>query len=335
MDTEFLFGVVLLTICGCFGIIGNILLIFMFMRLDVKLTFHRLMILLAIYDTIFIGLCIIVFSFPAVSEAYISNGYHSCIAPTAIAFIQISLTGSIYCTVGISIERYLTVCHPFYMARKEWGAKRYFVPIILFSIIFNISRFFELQLNSLDNLDKNLMENQTTTSYTYQIELSPLRKNKYYYSVYIIGLNFAFNGLIPFVIVILLNGLLYKSFNSIWRETTSHSTCIQVLASNLALTRSNRAITNLAKSRLKFSELTLAKVSLIVVFVFVVCHSIRWIPNIYELIQRMCQNGTNIQWPYWVRLLEQISNFLTVLNSSVNFYIYYITHYEILLHNRS
>ena len=330
MDVEFLFGVVLLTICGCFGIIGNILLIFLFMKLDVKLTFHRLMILLAIYDTIFIGLCITVFSFPAVSEAYITNGYHSYIAPTAIAFIQISLTGSIYCTVGISIERYLTVCHPFYMARKEWGVKRYVVPIILFSIIFNISRFFELQLNSLDNLDKNLVENQTTPNYTYQIELSPLRQDKYYYSVYIIGLNFAFNGLIPFLIVIMLNGLLYKSFSSIWRETTSHSTCFQVLTS-----KKSCSITDLAKSRLKFSELTLAKVSLIVVFVFVVCHSLRWIPNTYELIQRMYPNGEHIEWPYWVKLLEQISHFLTVLNASVNFYIYYITHYEILLHNRS
>jgi hypothetical protein len=32
-------------------------------------------------------------------------------------------------------------------------------------------------------------------------------------------------------------------------------------------------------------NIMLAKVSLVIVFVFIVCHSIKWIPNIYELIQ--------------------------------------------------
>jgi hypothetical protein len=32
-------------------------------------------------------------------------------------------------------------------------------------------------------------------------------------------------------------------------------------------------------------NIILSKVSLAIVFVFIVCHSIKWIPNIYELLQ--------------------------------------------------
>ena len=46
--------------------------------------------------------------------------------------------------------------------------------------------------------------------YEYTNVLTPLRANPLYYSVYIIGLNFIFNGLLPFTLIISLNVLLYK-----------------------------------------------------------------------------------------------------------------------------
>ena len=33
------------------------------------------------------------------------------------------------------------------------------------------------------------------------------------------------------------------------------------------------------------ASLVMAQVSLAIVFVFIVCHSIKWIPNVYELLQ--------------------------------------------------
>ena len=82
----------------------------------------------------------------------------------------------------------------------------------------------------------------------------------------------------------------------------------------------------------------LAKVSIVIVVVFIACHSIKWIPNIYELIQRMKtemkeevkeeEEEKDVEWPLWIESVTQFSHFLTVLNSSVNFYIYFATHYE-------
>ena len=46
--------------------------------------------------------------------------------------------------------------------------------------------------------------------FQYEVELSMLRKNKYYYTIYIVGLNFVFNGILPFSLIIVMNALLYK-----------------------------------------------------------------------------------------------------------------------------
>ena len=84
------------------------------------------------------------------------------------------------------------------------------------------------------------------------------------------------------------------------------------------------------------------QVSLLIVVVFIICHSIRWIPNIWE----MKQAGTDkdkIRWPHWIHLLSQVrsssynlhlishwqsSHLLTVFSSSVNFYIYLAKHWR-------
>ena len=126
---------------------------------------------LAVYDTLYITLCALVFSIPEVFEDYRNNGNLLFVVPTALPIIQIALTGSVYCTVAISLERYLTVCHPFYLASKRWSAKRYIIPIIVFSLLYNASRFFELRTNC--NLS-NYQEIQNTTICHNQNEIKSL-----------------------------------------------------------------------------------------------------------------------------------------------------------------
>jgi hypothetical protein len=59
-------------------------------------------------------------------------------------FTQIALTGSIYSTLAITVERYLTVCHPFYTVSHRWSATHYVAPIVTFSFLYNLPKFFEL-----------------------------------------------------------------------------------------------------------------------------------------------------------------------------------------------
>ena len=76
----------------------------------------------------------------------------------------------------------------------------------------------------------------------------------------------------------------------------------------------------------KKNEIALAKVSLAIVLIFILCHSVRWIPNVYELVRIV--RGKKEDWPIWIESLTHISHFLTTLNSSVNFYIYCFKHFS-------
>ena len=59
-----------------------------------------------------------------------------------------------------------------------------------------------------------------------------------------------------------------------------------------------------------------------IALVFIICHGVRWIPNIYELIHSSHPDFDK-PWPPWIDSVSNISHFFITLNSSVNFYIYY------------
>ena len=53
---EYLFEVVLLSAAGAFGLVGNVAAVALFSRQGIQLKFHRLMMMLAIFDLIYIAL---------------------------------------------------------------------------------------------------------------------------------------------------------------------------------------------------------------------------------------------------------------------------------------
>ena len=64
---EFAFEVVLLIIVGVLGIIGNCSAIVLFARLKLQLKFHRLMMMLASFDLVYVLLSLILFTVPQVN----------------------------------------------------------------------------------------------------------------------------------------------------------------------------------------------------------------------------------------------------------------------------
>ena len=47
-------------------------------------------------------------------------------------------------------------------------------------------------------------------------------------------------------------------------------------------------------------ELKQSQIGLVIVAVFIFCHSLKWIPNIYELIQTGKEESDRV-WPVWIR----------------------------------
>ena len=369
MWMEFIFEAILIAITGSFGIIGNISLTTWFANMDKKLHFHYLMITLAFFDTTYIVTCILVFSVPLYFEGETIKPYYYYIVPKAIPIAQIALTGSTYCTGAISVERYLTVCHPFYSKQKRWSSKRYILPIIAFCLIYNAPRFFELRtkvsevdlsnrsngtkqkelsyatvtnlmatkefdsVNQNDSIDSvleqsimNREEHFSERKFDYHLELTYLRESTIYYSAYTIGLNFFFNGFFPFALIISMNIVMYRTLMIILGDPYNRiRECSIVSIDRNIDSNATRLRRGSELKRIKPSDIVLAKFNLLLVAVFITCHSVRWVPNIYELIQRLTSKN-DMHWPEWVEDLTNVSNFVTVLNSSVNFYIYYLAH---------
>ena len=119
-------------------------------------------------------------------------------------------------------------------------------PVILFSLLYNIPRYFELTL--------------LYGPYEDEIYVAPsaMRSHPLYVQIYVIWINLVFMGIIPYASLIILNLLILLKVLKMARmlETRENE-----------LTRS----------------IFFAKLCLFVVAVFVVSHSIRWIPNIWEL----------------------------------------------------
>ena len=83
-------------------------------RQTVQKNFHALMLSLSAFDLLYIIGSILVFSIKELSEAYILSGVYYYLLPWMLPLIQIGMTGSIYFTMAITVERYVCVCHPFY-----------------------------------------------------------------------------------------------------------------------------------------------------------------------------------------------------------------------------
>ena len=193
-NASWLFESVLQTIIGIGGIIANTIAIPILCSKEMSSIFNRLLVLLAVYDNFYI-IC----SLFRVMKTNINNGdaaqhidFHEY--AFAYGFYQLHsfvLCGSIFMTVALSLERYRAVWRPVEYHNQCIGVnpwKRalvsYLFPVMVFSTLFNIPKFFEIEVFAKVEY-YILMETKynLTTNETYEVSFK--YKVKYYISNYL------------------------------------------------------------------------------------------------------------------------------------------------------
>ena len=125
--------------------IGNLLSIWVLSMPEMRSTaFNRLLLALAIIDSLFICPGIIISS--SKGFAWKTDWYNKLFPVFLYPFSEMALCSSIYMTVAIAVERYIGLCRP--LQRLSWrpcSAKAYIFPVIALAILLNIPKFFEAE----------------------------------------------------------------------------------------------------------------------------------------------------------------------------------------------
>ncbi len=72
--------------------------------------FHNLLKILALYDLVVVIGCALLYAMPTLWPFFKSSLYPR-ILPSLLPVVQIAMMSSIYCTVVMSFERYIRICH--------------------------------------------------------------------------------------------------------------------------------------------------------------------------------------------------------------------------------
>ena len=146
--SEMIIEGVLLSAIGVVGVCGNFASIIHFSRRQrYQNHFEAFVLWLAVCDNVLIVSAWLAFAAPVLFENYVSSGYSGYLVPWVVPIAQVAITCNIYFTIAISIERYIVICHPIFHRgqHRHISAKTYIIPIFICALIYNTSKFFELE----------------------------------------------------------------------------------------------------------------------------------------------------------------------------------------------
>ena len=139
-----------------------------------------------------------------------------------IGFAHIGRVGSVFLTVAITIERYVSVCHP----TEDFKGKCCLIPLpIIAAILYNIPKFFEIETTEKSDtthkfdepeilveklgIDSNLTEMQIKVE-DLGYRGTQLRLNYWYVILYVTWSKLLLVDILPWITIIILNILIWR-----------------------------------------------------------------------------------------------------------------------------
>ena len=97
----------------------------------------RLLLMLALVDTLHLMSSALTFSIANLSPAYSSHAWYY-IVPYSLPIAQTTMTSSVYLTVSLTVERYISVVKPFFRLKNKFSQSsvNLATPGLLFALLF-------------------------------------------------------------------------------------------------------------------------------------------------------------------------------------------------------
>ncbi|TRY69587.1 hypothetical protein TCAL_05231 [Tigriopus californicus] len=301
-------------VLGCLGFIANSMAIPILLSKEMSSIFNRLLTCLAVFDNIFI-VCSVLEAF---RKHIGSTQLHEYVFGYFLyQFHNMILCSCIYITVVLALERYRAVWRPVEYHNNVNGINPwrrvmgYILPVMVFAVIFNLPKFFEAKFvertmyrEYFDDVQEEMVEvNYTTTL----MAPTALRLNVNYVLWYSNVARLLVTGIFPFGALTYLNFRIYT-----------------VIKRRRRMTNRPRGAPSAAQ---KAEEARQAIVLLVIVVLFLICHTLRIILNIHglfslKIVRESLKNGCSGVVQTWTLIGTSISHIMLTINSSVNFIIY-------------
>ena len=338
-------------IVSILGSIVNVITIIILSNIELKrLFFNKLLICLTVFDIFFLV--------NSIYESFRLNitGTNYCSFQGHVLLLlyplrKIVMCCSIYMTLVLTFERYLAVAKPIAHRNRSIGSSeskrvlKYVSPVILFSILYCLPTFFCFTIESGEvdpnhplhpnyniNYKATSLLGETTNNITslsnglqnvtiYCIMPTAFRNDKDFILWYGNVANFVVTGAIPFIGLACLNCKIYQIIQVSSKEQI-HLTKSRIVTSTSGNPQKNQ----------KSEERRQAIVLFGIVIAFFVCHVLRIILNIEEIItyEDMVETEKKAEKAdvecglvqFWVMITTDYSHLLLQINASINFFIY-------------
>ncbi|CAH1784138.1 unnamed protein product [Owenia fusiformis] len=289
--SHYLMGITGLVFC-CLGIFGNTLSVIVLSRRSMRSSStYVYMIGLAICDTLVLICTVMVVFKDSVHPSKIGSDSHELLNrvyvymfPYAHGFAYTFMVTSIWLTLAFTVDRYIMICHPF---KAEYMCTVNKAKIVIIALYIGGILF-----NIPKFLEYKLLSISVPNRTLYFTDWTELGQSQVYKQVYHSWLYFIFVWGIPFVTLAILNAFLMH-----------------------AVRQSRKKGKQLNIQEKKRNDTTVMLIGVVVIF---------FICQVPALISRMVYAfHSSLSWRTSGYALNEVANFLVVLNSAINIVPYY------------
>ena len=284
------------------GLIGNSVTFFVFLKDKLKTSTSFLFQGISVIDsflllTVFPIYCIPPFvDYTDWYKNYYDYGYAIALVYVfPLAFI--AQTATVWATVLVALNRYIAVCKPYAAARlcTVRQAKVQLSAVLIGSVLYNITKFAEIRLDSEQVAAVDGNGTSSAAKGALLPQYTDLGQNMFYLIIYGNIFYLIFMLSLPLLMLTILNIRLMRALKELSRKRAEMQSARQQQDNNVTL------------------------VLIVVIIVFTICQSPALATQIlWNILSDSARDCGGFQYYF-----SRISNLLVIVNSSVNFVIYY------------